>query len=133
VHWLAVGGIYALVWIVGGCALWLLVRSLGAEDADAQRVIASWIIARGAALPLTLLPAGLGLADLGLALLLGYILPPPVAVASAVLMRGLVTLGETGWAVALLTINQAVHMMYPATRRTKADDGPETQHGEEWA
>lgn len=131
--WLGVGGIYALVWLVGGTALWLVARSLGAEDADLGLVVAAWIIARGAALPLALLPAGLGLSDLGLTLLLGYALPPPLALASAVLMRGLVTLGEAGWALVLLTISQAIHMMNPATRRAFADDGPETQRGEEWA
>ncbi|MBI4507890.1 MAG: flippase-like domain-containing protein [Chloroflexi bacterium] len=132
-RWLGAGGLFALVWLAGGLALVAVSRAFGALEADPTLVVAAWIVARGAALPLAMLPAGLGLSDLALALLLGYAMPAPMAVASAVAIRALVTLGEVGWALALLTTSQAVHMMNAVGRPVAHDDGPETQRGEEGA
>lgn len=124
--WLGAGGLYGLVWVCGGLALVAVARAFGATDAHPLPVIAAWILARGAALPLAILPAGLGLGDLALAFLLGYTMPAPVAVASAVAIRALVTVGEACWALILLTSHWAVHMMDAASPSGALDHGPET-------
>lgn len=130
--WAGIGGVYALVWLSGGLSLAAIVRAFGSSDVDPWPVVAAWILARGAALPLAILPAGFGASDLALALLLGYAMPAPVALASALAVRALVTVGEAGWALALLTVSHVPRIIQSTARRADAGVRRGAERGEDW-
>jgi hypothetical protein len=101
--WLAA---YGLVWILGGIILFTIanivselpLRSLGF-------VIGSWTIVGVLSSALLFSPSNFGVTEIGLSLLLSQVMPSPVAVVVAILVRVLLILFEIGWAVVWLGLD----------------------------
>ena len=86
---------YVGVWVVGAGALWLVVRSLGPLPLDAfPLVLGAWGLAFLAGFAVPFLPSGLGVREGVLAVVLGPVVGPEVAIASALLFRVVLTLAE---------------------------------------
>lgn len=93
--WLAV---YSVVWIVGGVVLHLGINSIHQLPWHLlPAVVGIWVISGLVPTLMLVTPAGLGLKEVTLSLLLGYLIPPPVAVIVALLMRVALILFEIVW------------------------------------
>lgn len=100
--WLAV---YSLVWIVGGLVLHLGINSMYALPVDRlPAVIGIWAVSGLIPTVMLVTPVGLGLKELSLTLLLGYLIPPHIAVVVALLMRVALILFEIIWGIAALKL-----------------------------
>jgi Lysylphosphatidylglycerol synthase TM region len=96
---------YAFTWIVGGTALWLLVRSVGANPPASAIVFLGGVSAVGAivAVLAIILPSGLGVREASMYGLIVAIAPKGAALGATVLNRLAITVVE----IALLLVGGA--------------------------
>jgi hypothetical protein len=100
--WLA---IYAMVWIVGGLVLFVGINSIYTLPiARLPTVIGIWALSGVIPTLMLITPVGLGLRDLTLSFLLGYLMPASLAVIVALLMRVGLTLFEIIWGIVALRL-----------------------------
>jgi len=93
-------GLYALVWIWGGLLLFVIVRALAEVPMyEVVRITGLWALAGTVGSLVVILPSGLGLVEMTLGTLLIGVVSAPVAAASAIGMRLVVTVGEFVWTV----------------------------------
>lgn len=95
--WLA---IYSLVWIGGGLMLYAVVNSLYILPlACLPTVIGAWVLSGLVTTLVLVTSAGLGLKEFTLSLLLSYLMPFPLAVVVALLMRVCLIFLEIVWGI----------------------------------
>jgi uncharacterized membrane protein YbhN (UPF0104 family) len=95
IRWLVV---YTISWAIGGLILWATVGAIYDLSLDfALQVVADWSLAGVVTSIITFVPAGLGLREVTLTLLLSRYMPEHIAVSSAVLMRILMTSYSILW------------------------------------
>ncbi len=100
--WLA---LYSLAWIMGGVTLYAVTTSLYALPlSDLPGVVGIWALSGMVILFVLLTPSGFGIKELALGMLLGYLIPPSLAVVVALLMRVVLTLFEMVWGVIVLRL-----------------------------
>ena len=100
--WLAV---YVGVWVLGGLALFSVVCAIQPVDlVQAPGIIASWSLSGAISTLVIFLPAGLGVREAALSMLLLPFIPAPLAVTVALMMRVLLTLYEIVWALVAVRI-----------------------------
>lgn len=96
-------GAFVLAWLTLGLHLWVLVRSLGADPSRSLLpAVFGYALAASVAMMALVLPAGLGLREGMLVLLLGGNLPHSAVLAVVLLSRFIVTMGDVvaaavGW------------------------------------
>lgn len=91
-------GFYVVAWALGAAALWTLLAGLHPLAVDTiPTVAAAYAVSFLIGFVNPLMPAGLGVREGALALLLGWVAPLPIAAAVAVLFRVTVTLAEGVW------------------------------------
>jgi len=89
VRWL---GTYVLSWMLGGLILYATIHVIyDLSPAFTLQAVADWSLAGAVTAVTTFVPAGLGLREVTLTLLLSRYVPEHIAVASAILMRLLMT------------------------------------------
>lgn len=94
---------FVLAWLALGLHLWVLVRALGGDPSDTfVPAVFGYALAASVAMLALVLPAGLGLRELVLVLLLADHLPRSAMLAVVLLSRFVVTLGDVvaaavGW------------------------------------
>lgn len=94
---------FVLAWLALGLHLWVLVRALGGDPSDTfVPAVFGYALAASVAMMALVLPAGLGLRELVLVLLLADHLPRSAMLAVVLLSRFVVTLGDVlaaavGW------------------------------------
>jgi hypothetical protein len=102
VVWLAV---YCMVWIVGGLVLFVGINSIyRLPVARLPAVIGIWIASGLVPTLMLITPVGLGLKELTLSLLLGTLMPSPLAIIVALLMRVGLILFEIAWGLVALSL-----------------------------
>lgn len=100
-------GLYTITWLIGGLVIFLFARSAGSSDIGFFDSTWIWAISGGATLVLLIFPAGLGVREVSLTLLLQPFMSPSIALLVALLIRFTFTLadllwGSAGWAVGML-------------------------------
>ena len=97
--------IYGLVWIGGGMMLYATINSLYILSlAYLPAVIGAWVLSGVITTLVFATAAGLGVKELTLGLLLGYIIPSPLAIAIALLMRVCLIVFDILWGVVALKL-----------------------------
>lgn len=87
--------LYCLVWIFGGCVLYLVTASFyPIQVIHLPQVIGAWILSGLAAILVVFLPVGLGIREATMGLLLSTFMPAGIAAAVAILSRLLLTVYE---------------------------------------
>lgn len=87
--------VYIVCWLFASAGMWALLRALTPLDAETlPTVAAAYAVSFLLGFVNPVMPAGLGVREGALALLLGWVVPLPLAAALAVLFRVWVTLGE---------------------------------------
>lgn len=100
--WLAV---YSMVWVAGGVVLHLGINSMYTLPMDRlPAVIGIWAVSGLIPTLMLVTPVGLGLKELSLTLLLGYLIPAHLAVVVALLMRVALILFEIIWGIVALRL-----------------------------
>jgi hypothetical protein len=89
---------YALAWLLGGAILYLLLHAAapGAPQGFGK-AMSVWALAGGASILMIMVPAGLGVREFGLTVLLQPQVTAAIAFLVAVLMRVLFTVGDLLW------------------------------------
>lgn len=97
VVWLA---LYGVIWILGGCiAITLVGSNQPLSLAEQVEIIGAWSLSGGITSLVTFLPAGLGLREISLVVLLGPSIGWPFATFVAIMLRLLITLFEIVWSI----------------------------------
>jgi hypothetical protein len=97
--------IYILVWIGGGLVLYAVINSIYALPlARLPTVVGIWVLSGLITTLVFATSAGLGLKDVTLGVLLGYLMPSPLAVIVALLMRVCPILFATIWGIVALRL-----------------------------
>lgn len=97
--------IYILVWIGGGLVLYAVINSIYALPlARLPTVVGIWVLSGLITTLVFATSAGLGLKDVTLGILLGYLMPSPLAVIVALLMRVCPILFATIWGIVALRL-----------------------------
>ncbi|MBN1271861.1 MAG: hypothetical protein JXB26_06270 [Candidatus Aminicenantes bacterium] len=100
--WLAV---YISVWVLGGLALFSVVWAIQPLAlVQVPGIIACWSLSGAVSTLVVFLPAGLGVREATLSMLLLPFIPAPLAVTVALMMRVLLTLYEIVWALIAIRI-----------------------------
>lgn len=100
--WLVV---YGLVWVGGGLMLYATINSLYVLPlVHLPTVIGAWILSGLVTTLVFVTSAGLGLKEITLGFLLSYVMPSPLAIIVALLMRVCLTLFEIIWGVIALKL-----------------------------
>ena len=100
--WLTV---YSLVWIGGGLVLYAAINSLYALPlARLPTVVGIWVLSGLVTTLVFATSAGLGLKELTLGVLLGHLMPSPLAVIVALLMRVCLIIFELIWGIVALRL-----------------------------
>ncbi len=95
--------IYGGVWLGGGGMLYALVDMVYPLSlSHLPAVVEVWVLSGLAAMLFFVLSVGLGVRELTLGLLLGYLVPQPIAALCAVLVRVILTLFEIAWGLIAL-------------------------------
>jgi len=97
--------IYSLVWIGGGLMLYASINSLYAISlASLPAVIGAWVLSGVITTLIFVTSAGLGLKELTLSILLSRVIPLPLAIIVALLMRVCLVLFEIIWGIIALKL-----------------------------
>jgi hypothetical protein len=100
--WLAV---YSLVWLAGGVVLHVGITSIYALPVDRlPAVVGIWVVSGLIPTVMLITPVGLGLKEVTLSFLLGYLIPTHLAVIVALLMRVALILFELVWGLVVLKL-----------------------------
>lgn len=111
-------GLYLLYWVIGGLHLWLLVLDLGGPvAASLPTSIAAFAVASTLGVLVVLAPAGAGVRDVLIVLMLASVLPTAAATAVAVVSRLMLTVVDILAAgYGLLGVRRNVAGQLPAPR-----------------
>jgi hypothetical protein len=113
--YLLVGGLHAVALATGGAILWAFLQAAGATEVGLVQATATWALVAGASTLLGLIPGGVGLRDVTLAVVLvGYV--GPAAAIIALLFRLLFVVGDLLWGTALLLLTGWARRRYRADR-----------------
>lgn len=97
-------GWFTSSWLVGGLLVWVLARALAPDDVDASRLllvaVSGYLLAAGIGMFSIVVPAGVGVRDGVMVLLLATQLSLSAAAAVVVVARFLTVLGDVVWAAA---------------------------------
>lgn len=95
---------FTLSWIVGGLSVWVMAHALAPDDADPGRLalvaVSGYLLAAGIGMFSIVVPAGVGVRDGVMVLLLTTQLSLSAATAVVVVARFLTVLGDVVWAAA---------------------------------
>ncbi len=93
-------GLYVLIWVVGGCVLYMMVLTLYPLPwTQLAGVIGAWGLSGAVASMLSLSPTSFGIKEVALSLLLALFIPAGLAVVIAILIRLYLTAAEFTWAI----------------------------------
>ena len=105
---------YMLIWLIGGTVLFLVIKAMIEVPLSLWPVcIAAWCAAGVAGTLAIFLPAGFGLSEATISLILASQIPPSIAVGAAILLRILLTLYEFILALVLFLFRK--HLVQPVT------------------
>mgnify|MGYP001039387780 CR=1 FL=1 len=97
--------IYGLVWTVGGLVLFAGINSLYTLSVrHLPAVVGIWVASGLISTLVRITPVGLGLKELTLSVLLGHLVPTPLAIVIALLMRVGITLFEIIWGIVVMNL-----------------------------
>lgn len=106
-------------WLIGGASVWVMARDLAPPDADASRLVlvavSGYLLAVGIGTFSIVVPAGVGVRDAVLAVLLATSLSWSAATAVVVLCRFLTVLADVVWAAAGWLWARAHHLLPRST------------------
>lgn len=89
---------YALAWLLGGAILYLLLHAAAPDTSQSLvEAMSVWALAGGASILMIMVPAGLGVREFGITVLLQPQVTAAIAFLVAVLMRVLFTAGDLLW------------------------------------
>ena len=95
---------FTLSWVAGGLSVWVMAHALAPTDADASRLalvaIAGYLLAAGVGMFSIVVPAGVGVRDGLMVLLLTTVMSFSAATAVVVVARFLTVVGDVVWAAA---------------------------------
>lgn len=107
-------GLSALAWIGGGIVLYVLANAVTPLPlAFLPALIGAWAASGAVSLSAGLLVSGMGLREVTLTMLLGSLVPLPVAVAISLLFRVLLMLGEFVWALVFAALTGGIRRITP--------------------
>jgi hypothetical protein len=107
-------GLSALAWIGGGLVLYVLANAvMPVPPTYIPALIGAWAASGAVSLSAGLLVSGMGLREVTLTVLLGSLVPLPVAVAISVLFRVLLMLGEFVWALVFAALTGGIRRITP--------------------
>jgi uncharacterized membrane protein YbhN (UPF0104 family) len=93
---------FLLSWLVGGLSVWVMARNVAPDDADASRLllvaVSGYLLAAGIGMFSIVVPAGVGVRDGVMVLLLTTQMPISAATAVVVVARFLTVLADVVWA-----------------------------------
>ena len=93
---------FASSWLVGGLSVWVMARNLAPDDADASRLllvaVSGYLLAAGIGMFSIVVPAGVGVRDGVMILLLATSMSVSAATAVVVVARFLTVLADAVWA-----------------------------------
>lgn len=93
---------FLLSWLVGGLSVWVMARNVAPDDADASRLllvaVSGYLLAAGIGMFSIVVPAGVGVRDGVMVLLLTTQMPVSAATAVVVVARFLTVLADVVWA-----------------------------------
>ncbi len=93
---------FTLSWVVGGLSVWVMARALAPAGADPSQLVivavAGYLLAAGIGMFSIVVPAGVGVRDGVMLLLLTTAMPLSAATAVVVVARFLTVLGDVVWA-----------------------------------
>ncbi|MEK4241611.1 lysylphosphatidylglycerol synthase domain-containing protein [Janibacter sp. FSL W8-0316] len=93
---------FASSWLVGGLSVWVMARNLAPDDADASRLllvaVSGYLLAAGIGMFSIVVPAGVGVRDGVMILLLATSMSISAATAVVVVARFLTVLADVVWA-----------------------------------
>ena len=93
---------FTLSWLVGGLAVWVMARNVAPDDADASRLllvaVSGYLLAAGIGMFSIVVPAGVGVRDGVMVLLLTTQMSVSAATAVVVVARFLTVLADVVWA-----------------------------------
>ena len=93
---------FASSWLVGGLSVWVMARNLAPDDADASRLllvaVSGYLLAAGIGMFSIVVPAGVGVRDGVMILLLATSMSVSAATAVVVVARFLTVLADVVWA-----------------------------------
>jgi hypothetical protein len=93
-------GLAALAWVGGGVVLYVLANAVTPVSLDyLPSLVGAWAASGAISLSAGLVVSGMGLREVTLTVLLGNLVPLPVAVGVALLFRVLLMVGEFVWAL----------------------------------
>jgi uncharacterized membrane protein YbhN (UPF0104 family) len=91
-------GAHALMWVSGGLVLYTVVRALyPVPISQIPAVVSLWALTGAISFGAVLLPSNFGATEITLSLLLSRLIPAPIGVATALLVRVLTTLFDLLW------------------------------------
>jgi len=97
--------IYVSVWLLGGLTLLSVIYAIQPVDlGQAPGIIAAWSLSGAVSTLVVFLPAGLGIREATLSVLLLPFIPAPLAVTVALAVRILLTLYEVVWALVVILV-----------------------------
>lgn len=107
-------GLSGLAWVGGGIVLYVVANAMTpVPPAQLPAVIGAWAASGAVSLSAGLLVSGMGLREVTLTVLLGNLVPLPVAVAISLLFRVLLMVGELVWALVFATLAGGVGRIPP--------------------
>jgi hypothetical protein len=102
--------VYIVTWMVGGLTLWVLVGSIGNLTlVKVLTVIGAWSLSGAVSSLAVFLPAGLGIREISLTLLLSSLVPLSTAAFVALVLRLLTTAFELTWGVLITLLLRPQH------------------------
>lgn len=111
--YLAVAELYALAFVVGGKILLGFIEALGDSSFTWSEATHVWALVAGIGTVVSLLPAGLGVRDATLAVVLAPYVSQPAPVVIAILLRLLFVAGDLVWGLVLIFV---VRLLRPNPR-----------------
>lgn len=117
-------------WLTGGLAVWVMARNVAPDDADASRLllvaVSGYLLAAGIGMFSIVVPAGVGVRDGVLALLLATQMPFSAATAVVVVARFLTVLADVVWAAVGWLWAKSHHLLpsSPGSAPTGPDPAP---------
>ena len=124
---------FATSWLAGGLSVWVMARNLAPEDADASRLllvaVSGYLLAAGIGMFSIVVPAGVGVRDVVLVVLLATTMPVSAATAVVVVSRFLTVLADVVWA-AIGWLWAKTHHLLPSSPGTTGTDPTPSPQGD---
>ena len=114
---------FTLSWVVGGLSVWVMAHALAPDDADASRLVlvavSGYLLAAGIGMFSIVVPAGVGVRDGVMVLLLTTQMSISAATAVVVVARFLTVVGDVVWAAAGWLWARSHHLLPERRRRVR--------------